>query len=113
MYSYTMIYDCGKIWFKGNDKTEIESEWTRYAQMISYPMSSKCRRAHLLPLFDDFFSADSTCDRCDNCIVRIAGTSAVLNVTTAARLMLEVIEECTSRSQPTVQISRVRDIMLG
>jgi superfamily II DNA helicase RecQ len=108
MYSYTMIHDCGKIWCK-----EKADEWTSFTQMISYPMSSTCRRAHLLPLFDNAFNAESVCDQCDNCILRIADASSHLNVTTATRLMLEVIDECTPHSRPTIQMSRIRDIMLG
>ncbi len=114
MFSYQMIYDCGKLWMStSRNETELASEWTRFAQMISYPMSSKCRRAHLLPLFDDSFNSDSVCDTCDNCIARIGGAVAFVDVTNASRMMLQVIAESTTQSHPAVSMSRIRDIILG
>jgi hypothetical protein len=113
MFSYTMIYDCGKVWLNDASDTEIQTEWTRFQQMISYPMSLKCRRAHLLPLFDAAFNAESVCEQCDNCIARIAGVVPVVDVTKAARLLLEVISESIQHTHTTVSMSRIRDIMLG
>jgi RecQ family ATP-dependent DNA helicase len=114
MFSYQMIYDCGKIWMSASrNETELASEWKQFAQMISYPMSSKCRRAHLLPLFDDSFDSDSVCDRCDNCIARLGGLEDFVDVTKACRMMLQVITECATQSHPAVSMSRIRDIMLG
>ncbi len=107
-----MIYDCGKIWLNGDSDTEMETEWTRFSQMISYPMSVKCRRAHLLPLFDAAFNAESVCEQCDNCLVRIAGAVPDVDLTKAARLILEVIAESAPHSHFTVSMSRMRDIML-
>lgn len=118
MYSYKMIQDCGKVWCANSteisDPTdETPSRWKEYLQMVSYPMSLLCRRAYLLPLFDHSFNVNSHCALCDNCIARVAEAPYLdLDVTSAARLLIEAILECTSGTFASshVQMSRVRDI---
>ena len=112
-FSYRLVHECGMVWFtrRFDSDEELQKRWRDYVAMVRYPLAIKCRRANLLPFFDELYTADS-CTTCDVCTLDDE-TEMQLDITICARLILSVIREF-ERSEPHgVTLSRVRDVILG
>ncbi len=114
-FSYKRIHECAQTWMTAQPYTQeqLEKKWNMFVQMVKYTMSTICRRAYLLPMFDANFDTTSTCHQCDNCMRSDAGCEMFCDISKPALIILKVIEESTRHNSDGISMSRVRDIILG
>ncbi len=105
-YSYKNVHECGGVWAQG---AGLQSGfWARYIEVVKYILSTKCRRAFIIPYFDTAYNPDIVCKQCDNC--HLEEVSLTLDIGRVARILLNVVKEF-STGDSGVLFSHVRDII--
>ncbi len=104
-YSYKNILECGGVWAQGAGFDS--GYWPRYIEVVRYILSTKCRKAFILPYFDTSYQPGTVCANCDNC--RLADVSMTIDIGRAASIFLQVVQEFASSTG--ILFSNVRDII--
>jgi superfamily II DNA helicase RecQ len=105
-YSYKGILECGGVWAQG---AGFDSEyWARYIEVVKYILSTKCRKAYIVPFFDTAFEPGTACLKCDNC--RLAEVSMTIDIGRVAVIILQVVKEFSTPSAG-ILFSTLRDIV--
>jgi len=105
-YSYKSILDCGGVWAQGAG-FDVEY-WARYIDVVKYILSTKCRKAHIVPYFDTAYQPETACLKCDNC--RLAEVSMTIDIGRVACIILEVVKQFSTPSAG-ILFSTLRDIV--
>jgi superfamily II DNA helicase RecQ len=114
-FSYKLIHECASVWMTAEhySQEQLQKKWKEFVAMVKYPMSTLCRRAYLLPMFDPDFNASSACNKCDNCVREISGCDMLCDITKAAHIIIKVVQESVKYEANGLTISRIRDIILA
>jgi RecQ family ATP-dependent DNA helicase len=107
-FSYKSVHECGSVWLQGENASSVSTSWARYIEVIRFILSTKCRRAFILPYFDSTYDATISCQQCDNC--RLMEVEQTLDIGRIARILLGAIQEFSTPSYG-VLFSNVRDII--
>ncbi len=109
-FSYKIIHEQGAVWMNGTPVSQIPDKWSKYVEMIRFVLSTKCRRAFILPFFDALYDASTPCNSCDACAVS-HNADAVIDISTVARIILKVIREFQRSFADGVVFTRVKDVI--
>ena len=109
-FSYKIIHEQGAVWMNGTPVSEIPDKWSKYVEMIRFVLSTKCRRAFILPFFDPLYDASTACNSCDACAI-CHDAEATIDISAVARIILKVIREFQRSFADGVVFTRVKDVI--